>query len=76
MLQQLQQRRRQERPTTLQGRWGLVQVQVRFYFLLKVGIGAGIVSRDTEDTSLFSVATNVPGQQEVDETLLNLNILL
>jgi len=31
----------------------------------EVGIGAGIVSRDTEDTSLFSVATNVPGQQEV-----------
>ena len=31
-----------------------------------MGIGAGIVSRDTEDTSLFSVATNVPGQQEVD----------
>jgi hypothetical protein len=31
----------------------------------KVGIGAGLVSRDTEDTSLFSVATNVPGQQEV-----------
>ena len=48
---------------TLQGRW--VLVQVRFYFLLEVGIGAGIVSRDTEDTALFSVATNVPGQQEV-----------
>merc|ERR1711970_588344 len=31
----------------------------------EVGIGAGLVSRDTEDTSLFSVATNVPGQQEV-----------
>ena len=46
------------------------------YLLLKVGIGAGIVSRDTEDTSLFSVATNVPGQQEVDETLFNMNILL
>ena len=41
-----------------------------------MGIGAGIVSRDTEDTSLFSVATNVPAQQEVDETLFNLNILL
>ena len=39
-----------------------------FYHLLEVGIGAGLVSRDTEDTSLFSVATNVPGQQEVDET--------
>merc|ERR1719341_1834126 len=32
---------------------------------IEVGIGAGIVSRDTEDTSLFSVATNVPAQQEV-----------
>ena len=74
MLQQLQQRQKQERPMTLQGRW--VLVQVRFYFLLKVGIGAGIVSRDTEDTSLFSVATNVPGRQEVDETLFNMNILL
>ena len=41
----------------------------RFYLLLEVGIGAGIVSRDTEDTSLFSVATNVPGQQEVDQML-------
>ena len=33
--------------------------------LSKVGIGAGLVSRDTEDTNLFSVATNVPGNQEV-----------
>merc|ERR1712212_258740 len=32
---------------------------------IEVGIGAGIVSRDTEDTSLFSVATNVPAQEEV-----------
>ena len=33
--------------------------------LSKVGIGAGLVTRDTEDTNLFSVATNVPGNQEV-----------
>jgi len=32
---------------------------------IEVGIGAGIVSRDTEDTSLFSIATNVPAQEEV-----------
>merc|ERR1711963_1197128 len=31
----------------------------------EVGIGAGLVTRDTEDTNLFSVATNVPGNQEV-----------
>merc|ERR1711936_1371547 len=31
----------------------------------EVGIGAGLVTRDTEDTNLFSVATNVPGQKEV-----------
>ena len=35
--------------------------------LSKVGIGAGLVTRDTEDTNLFSVATNVPGNQEVNK---------
>ena len=31
----------------------------------RVGIGAGLVTRDTEDTSLFNVATNVEAGQQV-----------
>ena len=41
----------------------------RFYNLFEVRNGAGLVSRDSEGFSVFSVVTNLPGQQEVHETL-------